>query len=299
MNLKQLEYVVAAIEAKSITAAAKKLHIAQPPLSRQISLLEEELGAKLLKRSSKGIETTQAGEILYQKAREIFNNINEMVEMIDQTNEGIRGEIRIGSIYSTLPIFAAKLQAFQQEYPLIKTQIKHGDPIQLMEWMRQGQIDLMFLRSPTCETGNYHYQIIEEDELVLVMHKDLDPAPNQAQLTIDQLRNIPLCMLRSGKFWGYNEFLVNECHKYGFSPNIVCECHDTSVALALVVAKLGISYQPRAIIDLLANPDIYIKPIKDFTTKTYPTLIWDDNIYLSRAIRLFLALFGVKSQQQI
>ncbi len=296
MNLKQLEYVVAAIEAKSITAAAKKLHIAQPPLSRQISLLEEELGAKLLKRSAKGIEATQAGKIMYQKAHEIFNNINEMIEMIDETNEGIRGEIKIGSIYSALPVFANKLQAFQQEYPLINTHIMHGDPIQLMEWMSHGQIDLMFLRSPTCETGNYHYQILEEDFLVLVMHKDLDPAPHQDEIAIEQLRNIPLCMLRSGKFWGYNEFLVNECHKHGFSPNIVCECHDTSVALALVMAKLGISYQPRSIVNLLANPDIYIKPIKDFTIKTYPTLVWNDDIYLSRAIRLFLSRFGVKSQ---
>lgn len=291
MNLKQLEYFLSAVEMKNITAAAKKLHIAQPPVSRQISLLEEEMETTLLTRSNKGIETTEAGKIVYDKGREIFGAIAEMTEMVREAEEGVRGEIRIGTIYSSLPTFIDKLKYIRRHYPKVRIQIMHGDPVEVMELMEAGRIDMMFLRSPTCETKDYNYLILEEDDLELVVHRELDPAPDEPELEIEQLRDVPLCMLRTGYYWGYNEFLIDECRKHGFSPNIICECHDTSVALALVMEKLGISYQPRAIVSLLNHPDIYIKPIRNFQTKSYPTLMWNDAVYLSRPARLFLSLF--------
>lgn len=297
MNLKQLEYFLQAAEMKNITAAAHKLHMAQPPLSRQISLLEEELETTLLKRSNKGIELTEAGKVLYDKAKGVFATIAEMVEVVKETDAGIRGVISIGTIYSAIPVFVEQLKYINRHYPLITFKVMHGDPNELMAWLEQGVVDILFLRSPTCETKDFHYQILEEEKLVLVVHRELDPAPDREELDIPHLKGVPLCMLRSGKYWGYNEFLVNECHKYGFNPNIVCECHDTSVALALVMKKFGITYQPQSIVKLLNSPDIYIKPIRNFETKTYPTLIWNDNTYLTRSVRLFLSLFNVKSSQ--
>ncbi|MCL2496030.1 MAG: LysR family transcriptional regulator [Clostridiales bacterium] len=299
MNLKQLEYFLVAVEMKNITAASKKLHVAQPPLSRQISLLEQEMGITLLKRSNKGIETTEAGRMLYLKAKEILGAIEEMTEMVRETDAGVRGELRIGAIYSALPVFGDKLKYISQHYPLIRMQVMHGDPNELMEFLEKGIVDVLILRSPTCETKDFSYKILEEEDLVLVLHRDLDPAPEQPELEIEQLRGLPLCMLRSGNYWGYNEFLVDECKKHGFTPDILCECHDTSVALVLVMQKLGISYQPRSIVEMLSLPGIYIKPLKNFETKTYPTLIWDENEYLPRCVRIFLELFNVNSEQEL
>ena len=299
MNLKQLEYFLAAVEMKNITAASKKLHVAQPPLSRQISLLEQEMGIVLLKRSNKGIEATEAGRMLYLKAKEVLGTLEKMTEMVRETDAGVRGELRIGTIYSALPVFVDKLKYISQHYPLIRMQVMHGDPNELMEWLEKGIVDVLLLRSPTCETKDFSYKILEEDGLVLVVHRDLDPAPEQSELEIEQLRGLPLCMLRSGKYWGYNEFLVKECQKYGFTPDIICECHDTSVALVLVMQKLGASYQPRSIVEVLAHPHIYIKPLKNFETKTYPTLIWAESEYLPRCVRIFLELFHAKPGQEL
>lgn len=67
MNLQQMEYFVAIAETKSITLAAKKLFISQPPMSRQLALLEKEIGAELLVRTNRGVELTSAGEIFYAK----------------------------------------------------------------------------------------------------------------------------------------------------------------------------------------------------------------------------------------
>ncbi|MDO4581219.1 MAG: LysR family transcriptional regulator [Bacillota bacterium] len=298
VNLKQLAYFIAAAEHGNISAAAKKLHIAQPPLSRQLSLLEEELHSELLIRSNRGVELTEAGRVFLDKARDIVKSLDELCEITREMDSGLRGEIRIGTIYSTIPILTEKIKYVYGHFPQIKFWLTHGTPNDLIDLLDSGNVDMIFLRSPTCETRDYHYQILDEDKLTMVMHRDLDPAPDNDELEIEQLRGLPLCMLRSGKYWGYNEFLVNECEKRGFTPNIICQCHDTSLALALVMERVGVSYQPLQSVEMLDHPHVYAKAIRDFEIKTYPTLIWNDNAHLSRSVKLFLSLFDAKSAQR-
>ena len=83
--------------------------------------------------------------------------------------------------------------------------------------------------------------------------------------------------------------------RHGFTPNIIYQCSDTSVAMIMVQQKMGISYQPRSIVKTLNLKDVYCKPIKGFEMKTYPALIWNDNIYLSRSVKLFLSLYNMKA----
>lgn len=297
MNIKQLQYFLAIAETKNITTASKKLHMAQPPLSRQISLLEEELEVMLLKRSNKGIELTEAGQLLYNKAKKVLKDIETMTEMVKETNLGIRGTVRIGTLYSCVPIYAQKIEYLSKHYPLIKFNIYHEDPQRLLRELEKGKLDVLFFRTPTCESGNFNTHIMEEDTFVMVTSKDLDPCPENDEISIPQLKNIPLCMLRNGKFWGYNELLINECKKYGFEPNIICECFDTSIAMLLVMQGIGLSYQPSKIVDSLQQSSLYGKHIKDFAINTFPMIIWNDDAYLSRCVRLFLSMFHVKTSQ--
>ncbi len=295
MNLKQLTYFMAAAEQHNITGAAKKLHMAQPPLSRQLTLLEEELAVTLFKRSNKGIDLTPAGQLLYEKSVVLFKDIAEMMEMVRETDSGIRGVINIGTFFSDVPFFIDKMRYIREHYPLIQFKIHHGTPIDLVDALEQNEVDLLFMRTPTCDLRGFHSVLLEADPLELVMHKDLDPQPDQSEIDILTLKGIPMCMLRSGKYWGYNEYLVNECERHGFSPTIVCQCTDSSIVMQLVQLKMGLSYQPRSIVSVLNIKDVYSKPIKNFEMKTYPSLIWNSHMYLSRSVKLFLSLFDIKS----
>lgn len=295
MNLKQLEYFIAAADTHNITTAAKKLHMAQPPLSRQLTLLEDELEVTLFKRSNKGIELTPAGRLLYEKTANLFKDIAEMMEMVKETDSGLRGTIIIGTIYSDIPFFTDKIKYIRDNYPLIEFRIMHGTPYELITAMEESTVDCIFLRSPTCELKGFHTVLLESDPLEVVMHKDLDPDPDSPEIDIEKLRDQPMCMLRNGKYWSYNEYLINECERHGFSPNIIYQCSDTSVAMIMVQQKMGISYQPRSIVKTLNLKDVYCKPIKGFEMKTYPALIWNDNIYLSRSVKLFLSLYNMKA----
>ena len=85
MNFKQLEYFSAVAEAKSISMAARNLNVAQPPVSRQISLLEDELGVCLFLRNNKGIELTEAGQCLYQQTQKMFQSLRMMTDSVRST----------------------------------------------------------------------------------------------------------------------------------------------------------------------------------------------------------------------
>ena len=98
MNFKQLEYFSAVAEAKSISMAAKKLHVAQPPVSRQISMLEDELGVCLFLRNNKGIELTEAGRSLYEQSQQMFQNRRRMTDSDRDIAEGVRGLLTLGLI---------------------------------------------------------------------------------------------------------------------------------------------------------------------------------------------------------
>ena len=93
MNLKQLEYFAAVAEAKSIFMAARNLHVAQPPVSRQISMLEDELGVVLFLRTNKGIELTEAGRCLYEQSLDMFHNIQKMADSVRDVNAGMKGQL--------------------------------------------------------------------------------------------------------------------------------------------------------------------------------------------------------------
>ena len=113
MNLKQLQYFIAVVEEKQITAAAKKLNIAQPPLSYQLKQLEEELETKLFTRTAHGIVLTDAGMMLEKYARKILDLTTVAEEKVKKTTKGELGKISLGTVSSSaaaLPI--GKLKEF-------------------------------------------------------------------------------------------------------------------------------------------------------------------------------------------
>jgi DNA-binding transcriptional LysR family regulator len=295
MNIRLLEYFIIMAETRQITVAAQKLHMAQPPLSRNLQKLEDELGVILFNRTNKGIELTNSGKALYEKAKELLGNYKEMVDMVKETEKGICGMIRIGTIFSTIPLFTDKISYIRKHYPLIEFQIIQDSHAELMEKLKNGLLDVMFFSMPSIGQNDFSFMTLDADPLVLVVNKDMDPAPKQDFVTIDHLKDVPLCMMQTGDFYGYNEILIAECKKHGFSPNIICQCNSTSAVITLVAKGIGLSYQPKIVVDTSKNPYIYSKSIKDFEIKIHPAILWNKNAHLSGGVKMFLSLFDYNS----
>ena len=291
MNLKQLEYFSAVAEAKSISLAARNLHVAQPPISRQLALLEDELGVCLFLRTNKGVELTEAGRSLYRQSQNLFQDMRMIVDSVRDINAGMRGLLKIGMIYSNISIALQYLKEFRAQYPQVELYVRLGSPGDLLEDLNKGDLHLLFLRISSERGSGLHERILGEDPLELVMIRDLDPAPDQASVPLEALKGVPMCLLRSDDLWGYSNYLIKECQRQGFTPNTTFRCYDTPMAMQLVQAGFGVSYLPRSIVETQPHLGLYTKPIQGISVLSYPTLVWSSNLYYASCVKRFLAMF--------
>ena len=291
MNLKQLEYFSAVAEAKSISLAARNLHVAQPPISRQLALLEDELGVCLFLRTNKGVELTEAGRSLYRQSQNLFQDMRMIVDSVRDINAVMRGLLKIGMIYSNISIALQYLKEFRAQYPQVELYVRLGSPGDLLEDLNKGDLHLLFLRSSSERGSGLHERILGEDPLELVMIRELDPAPDQASVPLEALKGVPMCLLRSDDLWGYSNYLIKECQRQGFTPNTTFRCYDTPMAMQLVQAGFGVSYLPRSIVETQPHLGLYTKPIQGISVLSYPTLVWSSNLYYASCVTRFLAMF--------
>ena len=291
MNLKQLEYFSAVAEAKSISLAARNLHVAQPPISRQLALLEDELGVCLFLRTNKGVELTEAGRSLYRQSQNLFQDMRTIVDSVRDINAGMRGLLKIGMIYSNISIALQYLKEFRAQYPQVELYVRLGSPGDLLEDLNKGDLHLLFLRSSSERGSGLHERILGEEPLELVMIRELDPAPDQASVPLEALKGVPMCLLRSDDLWGYSNYLIKECQRQGFTPNTTFRCYDTPMAMQLVQAGFGVSYLPRSIVETQPHSGLYTKPIQGISVLSYPTLVWSSNLYYASCVKRFLAMF--------
>lgn len=295
MNFKQLEYFSAVAEAKSISMAARNLHVAQPPVSRQISMLEDELGVVLFLRTNKGIELTEAGRCLYEQSQEMFLNMRKMADSVRDVDTGVRGQLRIGIIYSDIPVVMELLKEYHERYPQVELYIRLGTPDELLDALNRSDLHVLFLRSKTELSSGMQEKVLGEDPIELVMTKQTDPAPGQNEVPIEALRDVPMCLLRSDDLWGYSNHLLNKCQQAGFALTTVCQCYDTPMAMQMVQAGFGVGFLPRSIVETHPNSDIYTKPIVGMNAKSYPVMVWSNNNYYAGCVKQFIALATTQS----
>lgn len=289
MKIRQLEYFRAVAEEKSISAAARKLNIAQPPISRQIAQLESELGVELFRRGNKGMLLTEAGESLYQQSSQFIEGLEQMADSVRSIGTGVGGIVRLGIIYSVVPYAMRYIKRFHERWPQVELFIRLGSPQDLVEELNRGGLNALFLRS-SAEAGGLHERVLGEDDLALIMTRATDPAPGLPDVPIELLHDVPMCLLRSDDLWGYDEYLLRECQRSGFGPRIVCHCYDTPMTMQMVQAGFGVSFLPRSIVETQPGSGIYAKNVRGLSARSFPILAWNDDVYRSGSARLFTEL---------
>ena len=292
MNFKQLEYFAAVAEAGSISGASRQLHVAQPPVSRQLALLEDELGVCLFLRNNKGVELTEAGRRLYRHSRQMFQDLRSMAENVREVDAGVRGELKLGIVYSDIRMAIEMMREYHGLYPQVELYVRMGSPADLLDDLDRGELHALFLRSQSERACGLREKVLGEDPLELVMRRETDPAPGQEAVPIQALRDVPMCLLRSDDLWGYSRDLVGECRRAGFAPRVVCHCYDTPMELQMVQAGFGIGFLPKSIVDAHPGSPVYSKPVLEFAAKSHPILVWRNDPYQSGCVGRFLELAG-------
>lgn len=298
MNMKHLEYFMVTSECKNITEAAEKLHMAQPPLSRAIKALEDDLRTMLFFRSNKGIQLTDAGRLLREQTKHLFHEIEIIQTNVREMSNDLCGNIKIGACYSTLAIVAQKIQMFLAEYPLCSFSLIQGTINELESGLHDGLIDVLFLRNCIVESTKFIHITLPEDPLRLAIHKDLDRQPNNNAPDITYLRDLPLCILDERRSADMNNHIFNMCSEHQFSPHIVCTYYDTSAGLALALNKAAATFLPLSSVSSNNYPDLNVKQIQGLNLSSCATLIYNPHIYHTRSMQAFLSLFPLLEEAE-
>lgn len=291
MNIKHLEYFMAAAECKNITEASEKLHMAQPPLSRAIKALEDDLGTTLFFRSNKGIQLTDAGRLLCEQTKHLFREIEIIQTNVREMSDDLCGNIKIGACYSTISILAQKIQLFLSQHPLCSFSLMQGTINELESSLHDGQIDILFLRNCIVENAKFVHITLPQDPLRLVIHRDLDKQPDNNCPDITYLQGLPLCVLDERRSAGMNEHLFAVCSAHQFSPRIVCTCYDTSAGLALALNKVAATFLPLSSVSLNNYPDLNVKQVQELNLSSCATMVYNPHVYHTRSTQAFLSLF--------
>lgn len=164
-----LRLFVRVLEAGTIAAAAEQEHIAASAVSKRISELEASLDAKLLTRTNRGVEGTQAGKALAQLSRSVLQQLDEVHARMHEFSQGVRGEVRIVANISAITQFLpSQLKAFLDQHPLIQIQLEEKISSEIIETVAQNQADIGIFTEVLGNTENLQIFPYRSDNLVVI-----------------------------------------------------------------------------------------------------------------------------------
>lgn len=266
MDLRHLKYFIAVAEEQNIGRAALRLHISQPPLTRQIQQLEEELGVQLLIRTPRGVELTQAGETFLHEARNIRSLIELAIERTKRTGQGKLGRLDIGifgtGIFSAIPKL---LQQFRDTNPDVRVVLHTMSKIEQIEALRQRRISVGFNRMLD-PLPDIHSELIMREPLYLAVN-DTHPLSRESSVSFTELSKHPLVLFPTGARPNFVDRIIELCRNMGFTPEISQIVGDAVTGVALVAGGFGITVVPESATPM-APPGIVYLPFSDNPSAT-------------------------------
>jgi len=270
IELRHLRYFVAVAEEGHVTRAAERLGIQQPPLSQQIRALERAVGAPLFRRLPRGVELTDAGRALLDRARLILRDVDLALEAVRRTARGEQGSLAIGFTSSAAfhPLVAAVVRALRQSAPGVALALEEGSTGDLIDALRAGRLDAAFVRSPV---ESPHGLVIEPilDEAMVVAVSDQHPlaarfrrraggAMLEGRVALPALAGETFILYRRPSGPGLYDGIIAACRAAGFSPRIGQEAPRLVSTLSLVAAGLGVSIIPESMARLGTHGIAYV-----------------------------------------
>ena len=249
IELRHLRYFIVVAEEGHITRAAERLGIQQPPLSQLIKAIERELDVQLFHRRPRGVELTDAGRAFLDNSRAALAQLDHTFETTRRTARGEQGRISVGySISAALhPLLARVIREFRDTYPLVSVTVADGFPDDLVERMRNDQIDVICVGTAVANPEGIVIDLLLEEPMVVALPSGhaLARAENRGNTALSwkALANEAFILLGRphGALALQMNAIVAACQAAGFSPRVRHVVLNNISRLALVAAGLGIA----------------------------------------------------------
>lgn len=263
METRLLKYFSVLAEELHFGKAAKKLHISQPPLSRQIKGLEEELGVRLFNRTKRNVQLTEYGKYLKHESYKLFNQLNVMKNHLQLMKYGAVGQIKIGYVGDFMhSIFPDILFELKHEYPKIDTVLLESDTESQIDALRIGLIDVGFVRTPI-EVKDIIVNPIYTETFSLILSKS-HPLSSRKKIPLKELADEPYIGFSPKCPPPLSKSVMSICNRAGFSPKVIHKALQINSIVKLVENNIGYSIIP------IGPKAVFKENVKFFELKNYP-----------------------------
>ena len=244
MDLRRLRYLVAVADEGHITRAAERLGLQQPPLTRQIKSLEDELGVRLFERLPRGVRPTEAGRAVVEEARAILARAERLPDLARRAARGEQGRLAVGVTSSGAfhPFVAQQIRAFRAAAPGVQLALAEDGTPELVRGLEEERLDAAFVRSRGALGADLKVELLSEEPMVAALPSG--HARAGGKLTLADLAEETFVFYRRPTGPGLHDAIVAACLRAGFSPRVGQEAPRIASTLGLVAAGLGVSIVP-------------------------------------------------------
>ncbi len=271
INIKQLKYFVAIAEAGNIGQAAKLLHLTQPPLSRQISLLENELSTPLFLRHPKGVTLTPAGERFYKDAKQILASMSDAYNNVQNIIQGKAGQLSIGfmmhAAYNIIPQLTKKYLA---QYPDVALHLQEVIPTELIQLIKSAKFDAAVMLKTECDASLSSLKL-KEEKLCLAVPTSHSLATTDiisgALLSQESFIATPMNVAPQ-----LRNALESYASQFNFEPKVILETQLQQTIVNMVSEELGIALVPEPL-KKVQIPNVTFRDLPDAPSVEY-VIVW-------------------------
>ena len=275
MDLRQLRYFQAVAEELSYSRAARRLHIAQPALSRAVKEIEHELGIILLDRNRSSVRLTPAGRVLLHEAAGLFDRWEESLRRVRRTATGEEGELRLGYIGPpTQPFLGRLLGEYRERYPRVSIHLEERTPERVWEMVAKGRLSMGLTRPvPMSEELGLHTILLREERLGVVVPPG-HPFAEKKGIAWRALEREPLIVLARREGVGLHDAVLAGCRAAGFAPKLAHTPSLIGTVLSYVEAGAGVGI----VTDSVVTPEypLHFAPLKPAVTVPL-VLVWQED----------------------
>jgi DNA-binding transcriptional LysR family regulator len=259
MELRHLRYFVAVAEAGSVTRAAERLGMQQPPLGQQIRLLEKELGVALFDRLPKRIVLNGAGKLFLQEAQTILRSVDEAAEHVRRFHRGEQGRLALGftSSASLHGVTPRLIRTFREAYPLVKIEVDETETFGLILAVQQKRIDAALIHIEPTRFPDLTSIVLANEQFTLAIPRDHPLADTDTTPTLKSLEGQNLVVYRRTDGPGIFDVITAALHGAGVTPVVVDEVQRMVAALNLVAAGRGLTVVPESMDVLHTSHIVY------------------------------------------
>lgn len=284
MELRDIRYFLAVANSGSFTRASINLHISQPTISRQIKLLEEELGAQLLLRENNGISLTPAGLIFKQRCEQIVLSVDNAAKEAGAVKDEIVGTLSIGTGATMGSCFLPPwIKQFHDSYPNVKYKIWRAQTLESIDLLRKNLVEIAFLTKPF-NSRQFESISLLKSHLGIIMHPEQIIGDNPDEIRLSELKNIPFILPNPFSSMVLEAFILNKLDE----PNILCDSKSINDDLMWVKEKIAVAITPYWSLGMLPSTNLIFKKIIDPVITVEYLMVWCKGAHLSQPAKCFI-----------